>query len=80
MSDEESDDEESSSNDYNDYSESFCFFISMLWIERDKYINTNFPVTAWMLCVISHIKVFVFKSKKYKSYESDKYCYRDLVW
>ena len=33
MSDDESDEEELSSNDYTDYSENICFVISKLWIE-----------------------------------------------
>ena len=34
MSDYESNEEESLSNDYTDYSENVCFVISKLWIER----------------------------------------------
>ena len=42
MSDDESDEEESISNNHTDYSENLCFVISKLWIERDKHINTNY--------------------------------------
>ena len=55
MSDDESDEEESISND-------ICFFISSLWNERGKHINTDYAVTGWMLCVIPHIREDVFKN------------------
>ena len=41
MSDDESDEEESISNDCTLYSENICFVISSLWNEREKYINTD---------------------------------------
>ena len=56
MSDNESDEEESSSNDYTDYSENLCFVISKLWVEIDKHTNTYYTVTGWVLCVIPHIR------------------------
>ena len=61
MSDDESDEEESSSNDFTDYSEILCFVISKLWIEEEKHINTDYAVTGWVLCVIPHIKKDVLK-------------------
>ena len=56
MSDDESYEEMLSSNDYIDYSENHNYFISKLWIEIDKHINTDYAVLAWMLCVIPHIR------------------------
>ena len=50
-SDDESDEEESLSNDYTEYSENICFFISKFWNLRGKQINTDYAVTSWMLCV-----------------------------
>ena len=38
MLDGKSDVEESSSNDYTEYSENICFVISKLWIQREKII------------------------------------------
>ena len=56
MSDDESDEEESISNYFTLYSENICFVISSLWNEREKYINTDYAVTGWMLCAIPHIR------------------------
>ena len=42
----------------------YCFFISNLWNEREKHINTYYVVTGWMLCVIPQIMVVVFKMHK----------------
>ena len=61
MSDDESYEEMLSSNDYIDYSENLYSFISKLWIEIDKHINTDYAVNGWMLCVIPHILENVFK-------------------
>ena len=36
--------------------------ISKFRIKIEKYINTDYAVTAWMLCVIPHIKEDVFKN------------------
>ena len=60
--DDESDEEESISNDYTLYSENICFVISILWNEREKHINNDYAVTGWMLCVIPHIRIDVFKN------------------
>ena len=54
-SDDEIDEEESISNDCTLYSDNICFVISSSWNERDKYINTDYAVNGWMLCVITHI-------------------------
>ena len=54
--------EESISNDCNSYSDNICFVISNLWNDRYKYINNDYSVTGWMLCVISHIREDVFKN------------------
>ena len=56
MSDDESDEEESLSNDHTVCSGNICFVISNLWIGRDKHTNTYCAVTVWMLCVITHIR------------------------
>ena len=37
-----------------------------LWQKRKIYINTEFSVTGWMLCVITHIR-------KNTKYHSDSY-------
>ena len=37
-------------------------FISKLCIERKKNINTEYAVTAWVLCVITHIRGYVLKN------------------
>ena len=41
---------------------SICLVISSLWNEREKHINTDYSMTACMLCVIPHIMVDVFKN------------------
>ena len=64
MYDDESDEEESISNYYTLYYENICFVISSLWNEREKHINIDYAVTGWMLCVIPHIMVVVFKMHK----------------
>ena len=46
------------------YSEIICNVISNLWNKREEYINTNYAVTGWMLCVIPHIREDVFKMHK----------------
>ena len=56
MSDDKSDEDESSSNDYTDYSDDILFVISKLWIEREKRINTDYAVTGWTVYVIPHIR------------------------
>ena len=56
MSDDQSDEEESISNYCTLYSENIWFFISSLWNEREKYINTDYAVTGWLLCAIPHIR------------------------
>ena len=33
-----------------------------MWNEREKHSNTDYNVTGWMLCVISHIKEDVFNN------------------
>ena len=66
MSDDESDEEESISNDFTLYSENICFVISSLWNEREKHINTYYTVTGLMLCVIPQIMEDVFKNAQNK--------------
>ena len=61
MSDDESDEEESSSNDYTVISDNVCMVISKFLNEREKHINTDYAVTAWILCLIPHIREDVFK-------------------
>ena len=56
ISDDESDEGESISNDCTLYSENICFVISRLWNVMEKHINTDYSVTGWMLCVIPHIR------------------------
>ena len=60
MSDEESDEEESTSKDSILYYENIFFVISSLWNKREEHINTDYAVTGWMLCVITHIREDVF--------------------
>ena len=60
--DDESDEEESISNDCTLYSDNICFVISNLWNKMVKHINTDYSVTSWMLCIISHIREDVFKN------------------
>ena len=63
MSDYKSDDEDSSSNNYTEYSDNIYFFVSKLCIEINKYTNTDYAVTGWMLCEIPHIREYVFKNQ-----------------
>ena len=56
MSEDKSDEEDSISNDYTEYLEYICFFISKLWIEREKHTDTDYDMTDWMLCAIPHIR------------------------
>ena len=60
--DDESDEEDSIPNNCTTYLDNICFVISNLWNEREKYINTDYAVTGWMLCVIPHIGEYVFKN------------------
>ena len=60
MSDDESDEEESISNDCKLYSENIYFVISSLLNEGEKHINTDCSVTSLILCVIPHIREDVF--------------------
>ena len=66
MSDDESDEEESISNYFTLYSKNICSVISSSWNEREKHINTDYAVTGWMLCVIPHIREYVFKNAQNK--------------
>ena len=66
MSDDKSDEQESISNDCTLYYENICFVISIFWDERKKHINTDYAVTGWMLCVITHIMEDVFKNAQNK--------------
>ena len=68
MSDDESDEEEAASNDCTLYSENICFVISSLCNEKEKHTNTDYALTGWMLCVITHIREFVFKNAQNKHY------------
>ena len=65
-SDDESDKEELLSNDYTEYSDNICFVMSNLWNQIEIYINTDYAVTGWMLCVITHIREDVFKNAQNK--------------
>ena len=64
--DDESDEEEPTSKDSILYSENNCFVLSNLWNKREEYINTDYAVTGWMLCVIPHIREDVFKNAQNK--------------
>ena len=64
MFDDESDEEESISNDCTAYLDNICFVVSNLWNETEKHINTDYAVTGWMLCVITHIRENVFKNEQ----------------
>ena len=66
MSDEESDEEESSSNGYTRTSDNVCIFVLKLCNEREKLINIYYDVAGWVLCVISHIREGVFKNSNGK--------------
>ena len=55
--------EESSSNDYADYS-GHNFFISNLCNKREKHCNNDFAATGWILCVITHIGEDVLKNSQ----------------
>ena len=46
-----------------DMLESLSFSVCKLWQKRQLHINTDFAVTGWMLCVITHIR----KDAKYHS-------------
>ena len=61
-SDDEIDEEESTSYNCTLYSENICFVVSSLWNEREKHTDTDYSVTGWMLCVITHIREYVFKN------------------
>ena len=43
--------------------ESLIFSVCKIWQKRKLHINTDFPVTGWMLCVLPHIR----KDAKYYS-------------
>ena len=59
--DDESDEEESSSNDYNGFTDNICLIISKFWNERDKHINNDYDVNGCILCLITNIREDVFK-------------------
>ena len=65
-SDDKSDEEEPTVKDSIFYSENICFVISNLWNKREEHINTNYAVTGWMLCLIPHIREYVFKNAQNK--------------
>ena len=48
------------------YSDNICVVISNLWKEREKHINNDYSVTGWMLCIITHIREYVFKNAQNK--------------
>ena len=79
MSDYESNEEESLSNDYTDYSENVCFVISKLWIERQKHINTDYDMTGCMLCVIYHIREYFFNNLKGKHRNQANIVIKNLI-
>ena len=56
MYDDEIDEEESLLNYHTDNLENIFFVISKLLNEREKYINTDYAVTGWVLFVIPHIR------------------------
>ena len=66
MSDDESDEEESISNNLTMYSENICFVISSLCNKREEHINTDYALNGWMLCVIPPIIEDVFKNSQNK--------------
>ena len=66
MSDDKSDEEESTPKDSIFYSKNICFVISRLWNKREEHINTDYAVTGWMSCVIPHIGEDIFKSAQNK--------------
>ena len=47
--DDESNEEESSSNDYTWFTDNICLVISKLCNEREKHINTDYAVTGCIL-------------------------------
>ena len=61
MSYDKIDESESSLDDYTNYSENICFVISYFWNKREKYINTNYAMTGWILCAIPLIRENGFK-------------------
>ena len=83
MSDDESYEEESISNDCTLYSENICFVISSLWNEREKHINTDYAVTGWMLFVIPNIREDIFKMHKiniiFRKIMLSKLCFLDQL-
>ena len=56
MSDDKSDEEDSSSNGYTGISDNVCLVILKFWNKREKHTNTDCAVTGWMLCVNPHIR------------------------
>ena len=55
------------------------FFNIKVFIEREKHINTDYSMTGWMLCVITHIGENISSKIKEKSYQLCEYCYQGLV-
>ena len=37
-------------------------FVPELWNEREEYINNDYTVTAWILCIIPFIREYIFKN------------------
>ena len=66
MSNDKIDEEKSISNDFTLFSENIYFVISSLWNKREEHVNTDYSMTGWMLCVIPHIREYVFKNSQNK--------------
>ena len=73
ISDDKSDEEESISNDFTLYYENICCVVSSLLSKREEYINTDYTVNGWILCVITCIREDVFKNSQKKE------CYQNFV-
>ena len=56
MSDDESDEEYSISNNLTLYYENICSVMSSLWNRREEHFNTDDAVTGWMLYILTHIR------------------------
>ena len=66
MSDDKSDEEESSSNYYTGFTYNICLVVSNFRNEIEKHINTDYAVNGWMIFVIHQIILDVFKSSNRK--------------
>ena len=80
MSDDKSDEEESTSKNLTLYYENICFVISSLWNKREEHINTDYSVTGWMLCVIPHIREDIFKNAQNKHHIQVNNVIQKKIW